>query len=93
MATGHSGAALALTHQLFGSYVGHIGYRAFRRRISVRPASHDHAVRNSRPLSSSCVVLIHNCVILLVITTVIEAPIWPASVAQLTKVCGFIGRR
>jgi hypothetical protein len=35
----------------------------------------------------------HDCVILLVITTVPERPIWLASVAQLTKVCGFIGRR
>jgi hypothetical protein len=35
-----------------------------------RPASHDHAVRNSRPWSSSCVAFIHDCVILLVIDTV-----------------------
>ena len=36
-----------------------------------RPTSHDDAVRNSRPWSSSCVAIIHDYVILLVIITVL----------------------
>ena len=65
----------------------------FDRFIEYYNEERPHQALNGRCPASSCVAFIHDCVILLVITTVPERPIWLASVAQLTKVCGFIGRR